>query len=86
VKRNTGIEVWAQPGRNDDSNTLIAFYSPASPGQLSLFQSESDLEIGIKFSSAWRPSDTKRTYVAGKSGFWTVTSATSARLSIVMAH
>lgn len=72
------IEIWAQPGRIEDSNTLIAFYSPASPRQLSLFQSVSDLEIGIQSSSAWRPSETKRMYVDdafrdGKSRFWTVT-------------
>jgi hypothetical protein len=72
------IEIWAQPGLIKDSNTLLAFYSPSSPRQLSLFQSESDLKIGIQSSVAWRSVRTERTYVDdafrdGKTAFWTVT-------------
>lgn len=72
------IEIWAQPGRVEDSNTLVAFYSPASARQLSLLQSESDLEIRIQSSSAWRSVKIGRTYIDdafrdGKSAFWTVT-------------
>jgi len=72
------IEIWARPGLTKDSNTLLAFYSPSSPRQLSLFQSESDLRIGIQSSAAWRSVKTEKTYVDdafrdGKTAFWTVT-------------
>jgi hypothetical protein len=76
------IEIWVQPGKVKDSNTLLAFYSPASPRQLSLLQSVSDLEIRIQSSVAWRSVKTERTYIDdafrdGKSAFWTVTSGRS---------
>lgn len=72
------IEIWAQPGLIEDSNTLVAFYSPASLRQLSLSQSESDLEIRIQSSSAWRSVKAWRLNIDnafrdGKSAFWTVT-------------
>jgi hypothetical protein len=72
------IEIWVKPGKVKDSNTLVAFYSPDSPRQLSLSQSESDLKIQIQTSTAWRSVKTAKTYVDdafrdGKSAFWTVT-------------
>jgi hypothetical protein len=72
------IEIWVKPGKVKDSNTLVAFYSPDSPRQLSLSQSESDLKIQIQTSTAWRSVKTEKTYVDdafrdGKSAFWTVT-------------
>jgi hypothetical protein len=72
------IEIRVQPGKRKDSNTLLAFYSPADPRQLSLSQSLSDLKIHIQTSNAWRKVKTERTYVDdafrdGKSAFWTVT-------------
>ena len=72
------IEIWVQPGKREDSNTLLAFYSPSSPRQLSLSQSVSDLKIHIQSSDAWRKVKTERTYIDdafrdGKSAFWTVT-------------
>ena len=72
------IEIWVQPGKVDDSNTLIAFYSPASARYLSLTQAESDLEIRIQSSAAWRRAKIERINIAdafrdGKSAFWTVT-------------
>lgn len=72
------IEIWAQPGLVEDSNTLVAFYSPASPRQVSLVQAQSDLEIRIQSSSAWRRVKAARINIAdafrdGKSAFWTVT-------------
>ena len=72
------IEIWAQPGKIKDSSTLVAFYSPASPRQLSLSQSVSDLEIHVQSSDAWRSVKGERTYIDdafrnGKSAFWTVT-------------
>ena len=72
------IELWVQPGLIDDSNTLLAFYSSDSPRQLSLTQAESDLEIRIQSSSAWRRAKTDRINIGdafqdGKSAFWTVT-------------
>jgi len=72
------IEIWAQPGKVEDSSTLVAFFDPASPRLLSLSQSISDLEIHLESSNAWRNVKTERVYVAdafldGKSAFWTVT-------------
>jgi hypothetical protein len=72
------IEIWAQPALIVDSNTLLAFYSPASPRQLSLSQSLSDLKISVQSSSAWRSLKIERIYIGdafrdGKSAFWTVT-------------
>jgi hypothetical protein len=48
------IEFWIQPGIIDDSNTILAFDSPSSPRGLAFSQAESDLEIRIESSSAWR--------------------------------
>ena len=39
------IEVWLQPLRIWDSGTLLAFYTPGSPSQFSLRQSQVDLEL-----------------------------------------
>ena len=72
------IELWVKPGKIKDSGILVAFYSPASPRQLSLSQSISDLKISIQSSLAWRSVKGGRTYVDdafrdGMSAFWTVT-------------
>ena len=72
------VEIWLRPGKIKDSNTLLAFYSPASPRQLSLSQSIGDLKISIQSTNAWRSVKVERTYVDdafqdGKSAFWTVT-------------
>ena len=37
------IEVWVTPALRDDSNTLLAFYTPQNPVQLALQQSDTDL-------------------------------------------
>ena len=67
-----------QPGKVEDSSTLVAFYSPASARLVSLTQAESDLEILIQSSAAWRRVKTERVNIAdafrdGKSSIWTVT-------------
>jgi hypothetical protein len=72
------VEIWVQPGLIDDSSTLIAFYSPDSPRGLSIVQAESDLELHIQSSAAWRRAKMERLNVAdafleGKSAFWTMT-------------
>ena len=72
------VEIWLEPGRIKDSNTLVAFYSPGSPRQLSLSQAESDLEVRVQSSSAWRSAKTWKMNVSeafrdGRSTFWTVT-------------
>lgn len=72
------LEFWVKPGKLEDSSTLIAFYSPDTPRQLSLSQSESDLEIHIESSDAWRSVKSEKTYVDyafrdGKSALWAVT-------------
>lgn len=76
------IEIWAQPGLIDDSSTMMAFYSPASARGLSIVQAESDLEVRIESSSAWRHEKIGRLNIAdafldGKSAFWAVTFGTS---------
>ncbi len=72
------IEIWVQPGKVEDSNTLVAFYSPADARLVSLTQAESDLEILIQSSTPWRRAKTERVNIAdafrdGKSSIWTVT-------------
>lgn len=37
------IEVWIKPALRQDSNTLLAFYTPQNPVQLALHQSDTDL-------------------------------------------
>ena len=49
-RNERSIEIWAKPGKVKDSSTLVAFYSAASPRQLSLSQSVSDLEVHIQSS------------------------------------
>lgn len=71
------IEIWIKPGMIEDSNTLLSFYSPNNPRQLSLMQSLSDLEVLIQTSFAWRRTKTDRFYVDnafrdGGTAFWTV--------------
>jgi len=39
------LEIWLQPRRSDDSNSLVAFYTPGKPMQFSLHQSEADLAL-----------------------------------------
>jgi len=39
------IEVWVQPGRSQDSNTLSAFAPAQNPLQLALMQSDTHLEV-----------------------------------------
>lgn len=72
------IEIWAQPDKVEDSNTLVAFYAPPGPRQLSLTQAESDMEIRVQSSAAWHSVRSERINIAdafrdGKSSFWTVT-------------
>ncbi len=71
------IEFWAKPGLTEDSNTLLAFYSPANPRQLWLSQSISDLKIQTQPSSAWRGVTTQKFYIDnafqdGRNTFWTL--------------
>jgi VanZ family protein len=73
------LEIWMQPGRSRGSNTFVAFYDPGKLRQLSLRQSDRDLELQIASSSAWRHQKEAKIYVddafrARKSAFWTVTS------------
>jgi hypothetical protein len=72
------VEIWIKPGLIEDSNTLLAFYSPNSRRYLSLKQSISDLEVRIQTSFAWRSTQTDRFYVDnafrdGRAAFWTLT-------------
>lgn len=72
------IEFWATPGRIEDSNTFLAFYSPANPRQIWLSQAESDLKIQTQPSFAWRSVTTRQFYVSnafrdGGNTFWTLT-------------
>jgi glycopeptide antibiotics resistance protein len=72
------IEMWAQPARIEDSSTLFAFYSPASPRYVSLSQEDRDLDIRVQPSSAWRTLKAERIRIVdafrdGKSAFWAVT-------------
>ncbi|HUI53943.1 MAG TPA: hypothetical protein VLY04_03160, partial [Bryobacteraceae bacterium] len=39
------LEIWVQPGMTHDSNTLLAFYQPATASQFSLHQSDTDLML-----------------------------------------
>ena len=39
------LEIWLQPGLADDSNTILAFYTPQRPMQFSLHQSGADLAL-----------------------------------------
>ncbi len=71
------LEIWIQPGQVKDSNTLVAFYAPGQPRQLSICQADSDLEIRIQSSAAWRTVRTEKINIAdafrdGRSAFWTV--------------
>jgi hypothetical protein len=72
------IEVVAQPGKIEDSNTLIAFYDPASLRHISIRQDESDLVVYIEPSDAWRYAKTDQLYAPdafrdGRLAVWTVT-------------
>jgi hypothetical protein len=72
------IEIWSQPGLIMDSNTLFAFYTPSNPRLLSFCQAESDLEVRIESSAAWRTVKSDRINVPdafrdGKSAFWSIT-------------
>jgi hypothetical protein len=71
------IELWIEPGITDDSNTILAFDSPSSPRGLAFSQSDSDLEIRIESSSAWRHETSSKLYIdnafrGGGPAFWTV--------------
>jgi len=39
------LEMWMEPGLGEDSNVMIAFYTPEKPGQFVLRQDESDILI-----------------------------------------
>jgi hypothetical protein len=39
------LEIWLRPGLADDSNTILAFYTPGNPMQFSLHQSATDLAL-----------------------------------------
>ena len=72
------LEIWVQPGKVEDSNTLLAFYDPAYPRQVSINQAESDLEIRIQSSAAWRSAKANRINIGDafrdrKRAFWAVT-------------
>jgi VanZ like family/Concanavalin A-like lectin/glucanases superfamily len=72
------LEIWAQPGKIEDSSTLVAFYSPVSSRQVSLSQAQSDLEVRVQSSSAWRRAKGGRINIGdafrdGRSAFWAVT-------------
>jgi hypothetical protein len=72
------LELWMQPGKIEDSNTLISFYDPASPREVSIRQEESDLVIEVGASAAWRHARTDKLYIPdvfhdGQRAFWTVT-------------
>ena len=83
ARRERSVEIWMKPGMIEDSNTLLAFYSPDNPRQLSLMQSLSDLEVAIQTSFAWRRTKTDRFYIdnafrGGGTAFWTFTFGSSA--------
>ncbi len=72
------IEIWVKPGKIEDSGTLLSFFSPSSSRHLSLSQSESDLEVRIESSDAWRSLRADKMYIDnafldGKAAFWTAT-------------
>jgi hypothetical protein len=46
-ERSCSLEIWLQPLRREDSNTILAFYAPERPLQFSLHQSEADLALQI---------------------------------------
>lgn len=54
------IEIWLQPTRAVDSSTILAFYNPVEPQQLSLHQSDDDLALQTELESARRPEDPAR--------------------------
>jgi hypothetical protein len=76
------VEIWIRPAKVKDSNTLLAFYDPVSYRGLSIVQADSDLEVRVESSSAWRRFKSDRinvsdTFSDGKSGFWAVASGKS---------
>jgi hypothetical protein len=44
---SVSLEIWLQPLRRADSNTLLAFFAPERPLQFSLHQSETDLALQL---------------------------------------
>jgi hypothetical protein len=71
------IEFRVKPGKIEDSNTLIAFYDPASPRHISIRQSDSDLVVYIEPSAAWHSAKTERFFVPeafrdGLTSLWAV--------------
>lgn len=71
------IEIWSQPGKIRDSNTLLAFYDPARSRAVSFRQEWSDLVIEIGSSTAWRGMRGGQLFVPdafldGKRAFWAV--------------
>jgi hypothetical protein len=72
------LEIWVQPGKIEDSSTLLAFFDPASSRGVSIRQERSDLVICIGTSVAWRAARSDKLFVPngfhdGKRTFWTVT-------------
>ncbi len=58
---SASLEVWMEPGREKDTNTFLAFYTPANPLRFSLHQSYTDLEL-IRAAAPQKP---QRLYVDG---------------------
>jgi VanZ like family/Concanavalin A-like lectin/glucanases superfamily len=76
------LEIWMQPGRVEDSNTILAFFDPGALGRLSLQQSDRDLKLQIAPSQAWSLEKTSKLYVDDafrnrEKAFLTVTSDSS---------
>jgi hypothetical protein len=76
------VELWLQPALAEDSSTILGFYRPGAARRWSLHQSESDMEVRIESSSAWRHSKISRTNISGafrnkRRAFWAVTSGSS---------
>jgi hypothetical protein len=82
----SSLEVWLQPGRVDDANTVLAFYSPNNYWQFSLHQDHTDLRLQLESHQPHRIA-TSRMYVddvfsKGKLVFLTITSSTAAGTSV----
>ena len=72
------LEIWLQPGLTNDSNTLLAFYTPRNPLQFSLHQSDSDLVLQGDAGSQQHKNRIARLHVddvfrGGKAVFITIT-------------
>ncbi|HME01168.1 MAG TPA: VanZ family protein [Terriglobia bacterium] len=57
------LEIWVEPDRPWNWNTVLAFYTPQNPAQFSLRQSNGDLELRSEIGNQNRQSRTTRLYV-----------------------